>query len=265
MVLDLTPIKILNQIRGFMKSLPKIQSSTDYDCFQLYKSNRKIISSHVDKLASDPSFFNKFPTCPIIVDKEFNIVDGQHRFFAAKKIQSPIYYIMDFDATEDDVRKRNTQMKSWKGIDYIHYFSECNESFRFLLEMKERHEVSLSFLNAVLLKLANTRQLELNYQLKEGKLKLDKYKNDISEFLDLYVPAIKRCRAIKGQKETTPLFLQSYIIAFAHFFKNDKKVFMKALDKISKTNLEFPYTTQYEKTRNIIEKISRWTPKTFKE
>ena len=238
--------------------LPTIQCTTDYDSFQCLKRNRDLNQKHIEELKNDPTFPQKFPFCPIVVNKKGEIIDGQHRFYAAQGKGIPIYYIVDPTAHEEDVRTRNMQMRSWKGTDYIKFYADKKPSYAFIADMLEKHKINLSFIQAVILKLGNCRQLEMGYKLKDGTLNIEKYSQDISTFLDAYVPVVKQCRTMKGALATKTLFMQAYIIAFAHFYKEDPKLFKRALTKVLICNIPLAYTTKYEEARVYVTRIANW-------
>lgn len=247
-----------------MKLAPKIQISTDYDSFQFCIEQRTIRQSHVYKLMQDKTFPEKFFTSPIIVNNNREIIDGQHRFLAAKELEIPIYFIQDPTATLDDIRNRNTNVAPWKGREYIEFYSKTKKSFKILKNLLSEYKVSLSFINSAIIKLCKFQNESYTYSLKHGTLDIEKYENDISKFLSIYVPTIKECREIRGKIDTIPLFLDSYIQAFAYFFREDKKVFERAIDRVIKCGIEFPYLSSHERGRQVVLKISRWTPKNFK-
>jgi hypothetical protein len=50
------------------------------------------------------------------------IIDGQHRYYAAKKLKLPIYYIMHDTIEESDISRLNSIKKDWKPLDYINFY-----------------------------------------------------------------------------------------------------------------------------------------------
>jgi len=75
-----------------MKSIAKIFYTTDYSKFNTLAGNRQVNIAHVKKLES--SFDEEYLISPILVNEKFQIIDGQHRFEAAKNLKLPIYYYM---------------------------------------------------------------------------------------------------------------------------------------------------------------------------
>lgn len=73
----------------------EIYESYEYDQFKFINFNRSICKKNLTKLVSLNEEKNRFHLFPIVVDEEFNIIDGQHRFEACKKMDAPIYYVID--------------------------------------------------------------------------------------------------------------------------------------------------------------------------
>jgi len=244
-----------------MVHIPKIQSTKNYDCFQFNSWNRKVSQSHVDMLANDPTFPEKYPTAPTVVDSNFNIIDGQHRCRAAQKLNIPVYFIVDPTATQDDVRVRNMQSRAWKGKNFVNYYSEMGKkSYKIMEEIIEKHQIPLTYLNAIIVKMCDYKQIGYVYIFKRGDLNIEKYENMLKDFCDLCFPVLKLCRTIKGDKITTPLFTQSYLFGFAHYYMNDRDFFKKVLQKLPKCGIDFTHAQSYESGREAILKIGNWSP-----
>ena len=100
-----------------------IHSSTDYDSFEFFKGNRPLLKGHVKNLVEDKTFPKNFFSCPIVVNEKKFILDGQHRYTAAKQLGIPIYYIIMHGGVKSDIKNRNINIKNWKLDDYVHYYS----------------------------------------------------------------------------------------------------------------------------------------------
>lgn len=243
-----------------MNSITEIQSTRKYDKFHLFSENRSVSPAHIERLEKDPTFAAKFCMSPIIITKDFYIIDGQHRYFAAKNLNIPIFYIIDEDGSRQDIRSRNMNMVPWKGIEYVHFYSEKSESYAFLESMMKKHKVPLTFLGSVIKKIAGLKHIKYTYDLKKGTLNFNKHIPAIRDCIELIIPYLKNCRTIKGEKPTRPIFTDAYVNSFAYFFINDRKTLEKALKNLDITDFNFPYTTTFETARGYIEKIAHWRP-----
>ena len=61
---------------------------------------------------------------PIIVNKQMEIIDGQHTFEACKFNGLPIYYMFTVLANIDDISNINSVKKKWTMEDFLHQYVE---------------------------------------------------------------------------------------------------------------------------------------------
>lgn len=99
-----------------------MQNTTDYSMFKDFSSNREIDEKHVRKLVAAIEKRNLLSVNPILVDKEFRVIDGQHRLEAAKILKVSIFYIVG-DVRRDDISRINSNQKNWSQMDYINYWT----------------------------------------------------------------------------------------------------------------------------------------------
>ena len=83
----------------------QIHSTYDLNVFKILEGNRNINLLHVERLVKSIEE-NGFLKMPIIVNKNYEVIDGQHRLEAAKKSKSMVYYII-----EKNVQKRLLHIK----------------------------------------------------------------------------------------------------------------------------------------------------------
>jgi hypothetical protein len=79
---------------------PEIRKTANYDIFKMIKWNRSLNRPNVIKLIEENRKHFQLHKFPILVTKDFKIIDGQHRFNAAKELGSPVYYIVAEDMDE---------------------------------------------------------------------------------------------------------------------------------------------------------------------
>lgn len=124
----------------------EIKKTSDYSLFKITKLNRQIEQKHVDEFEQEA---NESPhlmeVCPILVNSEMEIIDGQHRFFACKKVGLPISYIQDNRLTAKDIITLNKSQKNWSLENYIfHHFNSGNENFSKLVAFSKKTSISYS-------------------------------------------------------------------------------------------------------------------------
>jgi disulfide oxidoreductase YuzD/ribosomal protein S18 len=155
----------------------KIEYSYDYEKFKLVGINRKTIKQHIVAISEAILYRNLLHLFPIIVNKNWEVMDGQHRLSSVKHIQIakmfnlPIYYIMDENVTLDDICMLNDNKINWKNIDYVNYYAAKGIKSYVILSkfMDEHNKIPLSTCIAI----TSSKQRDLA-KLKRGELIIDK-------------------------------------------------------------------------------------------
>ncbi len=117
----------------------------DYSIFKLIADNRARISeSHVKKLEDSIKSRNLLDLRPILINSDFEVVDGQHRLMAAKNLGLEIYYQIKEDFKDSDIIAF-TKSKSWNTDDYINYWClQGNQEYIKLREFARLNAISIS-------------------------------------------------------------------------------------------------------------------------
>ena len=104
----------------------KINKTTNYEQFRFLDGNRPVNQRHVMNLRK--SIEERYVPTPIMVDSEFRILDGQHRFMVLRELNLPLYYIIQDDKVElGDVRELNKNAKNWDFSDYLYSYMEVEK------------------------------------------------------------------------------------------------------------------------------------------
>ena len=93
--------------------------TTDLAQFKKLEYNRELTEGHVLKIMdvlSEPDF----DTHPISVTEDLEVIDGQHRLEAAKRLGIPVKYVIDKNFRPEKIITINTCQKGWKPLDYLH-------------------------------------------------------------------------------------------------------------------------------------------------
>jgi hypothetical protein len=100
-----------------MITLTTILQTKDYNLFKNASINRDVNLYHVKRL--EESFSKKYLLSPIIVNKRMEIIDGQHRFEAARNLGLPINFFICESYDFNEIQMLNAQNKSWVKNDYL--------------------------------------------------------------------------------------------------------------------------------------------------
>ena len=76
--------------------MEQIKVTTNYDLFSFMPGNRDIAKKNMLVKSIEKIDLTEYK--PIIVNENYVIIDGQHRFMACKELEKPIYYIILHDA-----------------------------------------------------------------------------------------------------------------------------------------------------------------------
>jgi hypothetical protein len=101
-----------------------IRSTYDYGMFKIHQRNRCVNKNHVACLVELINANDLGIDYPIIIDEEYNIIDGQHRFVARQESKKEIYYICAKVTKIENVAGANIITLKWTPMDFVTYFSK---------------------------------------------------------------------------------------------------------------------------------------------
>lgn len=111
-----------------------ILKTTDYNQFKRIKGNRIVVPGHATRLMTSISENNLLEDNPILVNAKLEVLDGQHRLDAAKKLGVEIYYKIGKAKNLTDVQRLNTYSRNWTMPDYLESYIEGGSSDYALLK-----------------------------------------------------------------------------------------------------------------------------------
>lgn len=100
----------------------EVLKTNDYTIFKVHENNRKINENNLNKIIFSLKKQNMLQFRPILVDKNMNVIDGQHRLEAAKQLNLTVYYQKNEEASHKDIVLLNTNQKPWSYEDYFNYY-----------------------------------------------------------------------------------------------------------------------------------------------
>jgi len=124
-----------------VSNIATIHKTSDLNQFKLLKANRTINEDHVKSLARSLEENNLLAVNPIIVDDNLQVIDGQHRLAAAKRLGIPVYYVViraDELKSEDAIRKLNAYQRTWTFVDFAKsWANKGKEDYKVLIAFSE--------------------------------------------------------------------------------------------------------------------------------
>jgi hypothetical protein len=123
----------------------KIYFTREYTWFKNIHGNRLLNESKINRIIKDiKAGLDILKYCPIIVDREMNVIDGQHRLFVAKKLKSNIWYVISDNLSLHEIAKINSNTERWKAKDFIHCYSiQGNKHYKDLENFMDTHNIPL--------------------------------------------------------------------------------------------------------------------------
>lgn len=225
-----------------------IQKTKDYYMFHLLSDNRfKLHRNHVEHLKRSILEKNMLALRPITVNSKYEIMDGQHRYLAAKELGLEIYYEIHLDNEMNDMVKLNIN-KAWNLMDYQNYYTKNGyKQYILLAEYMKENNVSIS----LALKLEYHSSRKLNKLFKSGQYIFNLTEKGIS---------LKICNTILDFLQDK-LPIKAYItsnkfkIALIKLINNENfslQIFMKNLEKhIDKIGPRIDYLSYYHLFQGI--------------
>lgn len=113
-------LDLLNEDKIIIK---EYRETTNYAKFK-NDYNRKLSQHHILKLRREIQADGYDDIQPVIVDKDFNIIDGQHRVLACKALGVPFVYVIVPDERLDKMYKLNVNHKAWKSADWVSFYAK---------------------------------------------------------------------------------------------------------------------------------------------
>lgn len=104
----------------------KLEKTADYSKFVTNDEQRPIKEKHVKKLVAAMQSMGFLPSKPIQCYRKNGklvMVDGHHRFTAAKSLGIPVFYVVETEQCQDTMAAENSLVSKWAGEDFVRLFA----------------------------------------------------------------------------------------------------------------------------------------------
>jgi len=151
------------------KEVNKVYKTNDYSLFKKINGNRAVNKLHLNRLIESIKNHDLTHAVPIVVNKKYEIIDGQHRFDACSTLLKPIYYII-VDGALKEVQILNQNTKNWKSEDYIEGYCDLKMSeYIWFKDFWKTNKISCEAAGSISLNLVHDK---IGNILKSGNLKI---------------------------------------------------------------------------------------------
>lgn len=124
-----------------MNNKKEVHVTTNYGRFKRLNGNRPVKNGRVVKIMESIQKYGWLSN-PILVNERYEIIDGQGRFEALRRLGLPIEYIVQNDIGLTECQGLNHYQKNWTLIDHVNSFAENNnDNYIFLKNMLREYRV----------------------------------------------------------------------------------------------------------------------------
>lgn len=151
-------------------STQSVRNTKDYDQFKYIKGNRPLEESNVKAIANQLQQYGQI--VPIVVNSKYQVIDGQHRLQACRRLKIPVKFIVEKSANINAVITANAVGKKWSELDHInrHASEGKTEYIQLKKWVKECKELGFNYGPSVMMaQLSGTRRS--CYMYEDGKVR----------------------------------------------------------------------------------------------
>ena len=224
----------------------KIHQTEDYSSFKRIMGNRTINKAQVAKLYE--SFGNNPGLCaaaPILVNDKMEIIDGQHRFEAWKKLGLPITYYTIDGLSLYAVQILNASTKNWTPLDYAKSYSTLGKT-DYDIYLKFRKKFGLS--HNVLISYLGDLGGKSDAAMKGGGNTVQSFRRGLFQVPNESASELLCQHLVEAQQFYNRGDCRSFALAFkiAHQHPDyNHKQMMNRLEKLGGNMKDSPYTEDY--------------------
>lgn len=119
----------------------QVQKTYDYSLFKTLQGNRTLNELHKKRLRD--SLSENYLFSPILVNENFEIIDGQHRAACCEELNLPIYFIVCNGYGLPEIQILNANMKNWNADDFMQGYCDLGvNDYLIYRDFKEKYGFS---------------------------------------------------------------------------------------------------------------------------
>ena len=250
-----------------MSNTIQVYSTTNLSIFRDIDGNRNLDERHVRELMISMQFRGFDPNFPCKVNENMEIIDGQHRIEAARRLQEldykvTVYYYKVPGATLADCIRSNELQKNWENPDYVEAYAvddtcENHDDYMTLHELYETYKDTVSL--SILCKIAmDQRNLDAKKAIRSGNFHLVREYDTIVWICD-YLKEIKEFMS-SAQHRT----MYTFAVIWAIMNKEiDDKALKYQIKKYAAKHLE--HATNFDEALRQLSKLYHYNDRRAKK
>lgn len=219
----------------------QVHTTTDYFLFKPIDGNRNKNLLHINRLKK--SMAENYLFTVIIVNENYEIIDGQHRFDVIQELGLELNYIICNGYGLNEVHILNANSKTWNSDDYLSGYCKLGyKDYLIFAEFKNKYQIGHNECIALLSNFANSDQTKFFF---EGKFKIKNLKRaeeSIEKILMIspYYTGVRR---------------RAFIGAMLQLFNNSNFEFTEFLQKLKTQPTALQDCTSVTNYKILIEEI----------
>lgn len=116
--------------------MKNLNETKNYSQFKKLPGNRSLDSNNLKNLKEAIEHNNRLDLHPIIVNKNFFVIDGHHRLQVAEDLDLPIYFIVDetedLETSYEHILTANVNKKNWSLEDFFNLYAKKDENGHYI-------------------------------------------------------------------------------------------------------------------------------------
>ena len=177
----------------------RIMVTHDYDTFKSLVQNRDVTDKRAKRIANSIESVG-FVMQPILVNEKYEVIDGQGRLEALRRLDMPVYFIQQPGLTDAHCVAMNINQTNWTIPDYIKGYARSGvQSYKYLLEIIDG--VGKDFPFSVVMYAFGSGWSNKENTIREGTFKCNKedyqHVSEVLDWLKKFIPVLKEVRGRK--------------------------------------------------------------------
>jgi len=152
----------------------QVHTTSDYSLFKPIDGNRTKNILHIKRLKE--AMQKNYLFTVLVVNENYEIIDGQHRFEVIKELELPLNYIVCNGYGLNEVHILNANSKTWNADDYMNGYCELGyPDYIKYRDFKDKYKMPHNVCKAILSGISSNARGEAIKQFYNGTFKVNNY------------------------------------------------------------------------------------------